>query len=145
MTVDLPHVCPLAAGKVAEAGLDEVIDIVQGDFLADEKLPNGHDVVLLSMILHDWDEVTGRAFAQEMLGGAGTGRRHSHPRMAAQCATHGAGRGGPDGHEHDRRNRGWPNYSELEYVTWLREVGLQSARVLRRNRRQWCAVVARKQ
>ena len=30
------------------------------DFLADAALPGGHDVLLFSMILHDWDEPTNR-------------------------------------------------------------------------------------
>ena len=32
------------------------ISLHRGDFFVDERLPGGHDAVLLSMILHDWDE-----------------------------------------------------------------------------------------
>ncbi|MFE6229392.1 methyltransferase [Microtetraspora glauca] len=53
--VDLPHVCALARERIAEAGMTGRIDTVAADFFADP-LPSGHDAVLLSMILHDWDE-----------------------------------------------------------------------------------------
>jgi hypothetical protein len=49
---DLPPVCEIAAEKVAAFG--DRIGVAGGDFLADAELPAGHDVVLLSMILHDW-------------------------------------------------------------------------------------------
>jgi 3-hydroxy-5-methyl-1-naphthoate 3-O-methyltransferase len=51
---ELPFVCEIAAGKVAEAGLSDRIETKAGDFFADAALPAGHDVILLSMILHDW-------------------------------------------------------------------------------------------
>ena len=57
---DLPFVTGIAAGKIAEAGLSERIGTVGGDFFADAAFPAGHDVVLLSMILHDWGEARNR-------------------------------------------------------------------------------------
>jgi predicted nicotinamide N-methyase len=56
---DLPHVAAIAAGKIAEAGLTDRIETVGGNFF--ERLPADHDVHLLSMILHDWDEAKDRA------------------------------------------------------------------------------------
>ncbi|MEV0369759.1 methyltransferase [Streptomyces sp. NPDC050636] len=58
--LDLPFVCELTRERVAEAGLADRIDCVPGDFLRDAELPGGHDAVLLSQILHDWDEPTNR-------------------------------------------------------------------------------------
>jgi hypothetical protein len=55
----------MARERIAAAGLDEVIDTIGGDFRADDALPQGHDVILLSMILHDWDEATGRALLRK--------------------------------------------------------------------------------
>jgi hypothetical protein len=55
---DLPHVAAIAAGKVAEAGLTDRIAATGGSFF--EALPKDHDVHLLSMILHDWDEAKNR-------------------------------------------------------------------------------------
>lgn len=57
---DLPFVCEIAAKKVADAGLSDRIVTVPGDFFADQSLPQGHDVVLLSMIMHDWSETRDR-------------------------------------------------------------------------------------
>jgi hypothetical protein len=53
---DLPHVCELTADRLAEAGMTGRIAVHPGDFFADADLPGGHDTVLLSMIMHDWDE-----------------------------------------------------------------------------------------
>jgi 2-polyprenyl-3-methyl-5-hydroxy-6-metoxy-1,4-benzoquinol methylase len=51
---DLSPVCEIAVQHVASAGLQDRIAVTAGDFLADRELPAGHDVVLLSMIMHDW-------------------------------------------------------------------------------------------
>jgi precorrin-6B methylase 2 len=51
---DLPQVCEIASKKIAGAGYEDRIGVTAGDFLIDPELPAGHDVVLLSMIMHDW-------------------------------------------------------------------------------------------
>lgn len=56
---DLPHVAAIAAKKVAEAGLTDRIGTVGGNFF--EQVPGDHDLHLLSMIMHDWDETKNRA------------------------------------------------------------------------------------
>ena len=56
---DLSHVTAIAAGKIAEAGLTDRIETAGGSFF--EQLPEDHDIHLLSMILHDWDEAKNRA------------------------------------------------------------------------------------
>lgn len=58
---DLPHVTAIAAGKIALAGLGGRIGTVPGDFFGTAPFPGGHDVHLLSMILHDWSEEKDRA------------------------------------------------------------------------------------
>lgn len=52
---DLPFVCDLTRPRIARAGLEGRIDLVSGDLFADA-LPTGHDALLLSNVLHDWDE-----------------------------------------------------------------------------------------
>jgi hypothetical protein len=52
---DLEAVRELAQERIAAAGLPDRGGFVAGSFFADE-LPRGHDVVLLSSILHDWDD-----------------------------------------------------------------------------------------
>ncbi len=55
---ELPFVAELARARVAEAGMEERITVVDGDFLAEPDLPTGHDTVLLSSVLHNWDPAT---------------------------------------------------------------------------------------
>jgi hypothetical protein len=59
---DLPHAAAIAADKIAAAGLSERIGVEAGSFF--DRIPEGHDVHLFSMILHDWDEAKNRALLQ---------------------------------------------------------------------------------
>ncbi|MGD1221972.1 methyltransferase [Streptomyces krungchingensis] len=63
--LDLPHITAMAREKVAGLGMAGTIDTCDGDFLLEEPLPEGHDVIVLSMILHDWDETTGRRLLEK--------------------------------------------------------------------------------
>jgi hypothetical protein len=53
---DLPFVCEQTAERIAEARLDDRITCVGGDFFTDTALPAGHDMALLSSVMHDWSE-----------------------------------------------------------------------------------------
>jgi predicted O-methyltransferase YrrM len=55
---ELPFVAELARAHIAEAGLEDRITIVDGDFLVEPELPGGHDAVLLSSVLYNWDPTT---------------------------------------------------------------------------------------
>lgn len=57
--LDLPHVCDLARQRIDAAGMSGRIGTAAVDFFTDP-LPAGHDAVLLSMILHDWNETQNR-------------------------------------------------------------------------------------
>lgn len=52
---DLPAVTERARGRFADAGIDQRIGIVGGDFLHDE-LPRGADLITLVRVLHDQDD-----------------------------------------------------------------------------------------
>ena len=57
---DLPPLRDLAVKRVHEAGLSGRVTYAAGSFFTDP-LPRGHDVMLLSSILHDWaDDECGR-------------------------------------------------------------------------------------
>jgi len=62
---DLPFVTEIAEERIAEAGLSGRISAQPGDFFADPKYPAGHDVILLSMIMHDWSEQEDRAILRK--------------------------------------------------------------------------------
>lgn len=57
---DLPQVAEIAAAKAADAGLADRIRAEGGNFFTDPTFPAGHDVILLSLILHDWGEEENR-------------------------------------------------------------------------------------
>lgn len=63
--LDLPQVAAMAGAKAVELGMTDVIEARGGDFLRDAELPGGHDVILLSMILHDWDAETGQRLLEK--------------------------------------------------------------------------------
>jgi len=50
---DLPSALEVAHQKIEEAGFSDRIETISGDFFLEE-LPTGSDLILLSMILHDW-------------------------------------------------------------------------------------------
>ena len=51
---DLPHVADFAAQKISAAGLSDRITTAAGDLFAPDPYPAGHDVALLSLILHSF-------------------------------------------------------------------------------------------
>lgn len=53
---DLAHVTEIAARNAEAAGLSDRVETMAGNFFTEPELPGGHDVILLSMILHDWNE-----------------------------------------------------------------------------------------
>jgi O-methyltransferase domain/Dimerisation domain len=53
---DVPHVAAEARGLVAERGLLDRCEIVEGSFF--ESVPTGGDAYLMSHIIHDWDEAS---------------------------------------------------------------------------------------
>ncbi|MFY1650057.1 methyltransferase [Solwaraspora sp. WMMB762] len=127
---DLPHVVPVAAEKAAAAGLADRIDTVAGDFFTDEKLPQGHDTILLSMILHDWDEATNRALlarCHDALPSGGT-------IVVCELLLNPERTGPPEaalmGMNMLVETEGGRNYSETEYADWLADAGFGSIRTV---------------
>src|SRR5438270_4653173 len=62
---DLPFVTEIAAERIAAAGLSDRLSTHAGDFFADPTYPSSHDVMLLSMIMHDWSEQENRAILRK--------------------------------------------------------------------------------
>jgi hypothetical protein len=54
VSYDLPAVGPIARREIAKDGLVSRIEVVSGDFFADD-LPRA-DVIVMGNILHDWNE-----------------------------------------------------------------------------------------
>ncbi|GLZ77906.1 SAM-dependent methyltransferase [Actinorhabdospora filicis] len=124
---DLPEVCAIAAENAA--GIDR-ITTVPGDFLAPRPpLPGGHDTVLLSMILHDWDEPTCRRILRACHDALASGGRllicellvdddKTGPAPAALMSLN------------MLVETGGRNYTAAEYIAWLIATGFTGAHVV---------------
>jgi predicted O-methyltransferase YrrM len=127
---DLPQVCPMAAGKVAAAGLSDRIDTMAGNFLHESTLPAGYDLMLFSMILHDWDEPTNRALLAKCHAALPSGGAV----VVSELLLNGDRTGPPEaalmGMNMLVETVGGRNYSETEYITWLADAGFVDARVV---------------
>ena len=61
---DLPEVVKMARNRLTESGFIDRVQLVPGDYNTDE-LPKGHDLVLLSAIIHSNDrEANGRLYSK---------------------------------------------------------------------------------
>ncbi|ATE56064.1 MULTISPECIES: methyltransferase [Actinosynnema] len=124
---DLPFVCDLTAKKVEQAGLSDRISFARGDFFADA-LPTGQDLVMLSMILHDWDEEQCRAILRACFDAVRPGGQI----MISELLVDDTKDGPLDATlmslsmlvETEGRN-----YTAQEYGDWLREVGFTDVEV----------------
>jgi hypothetical protein len=129
--LELPHVCPIVTEKVKAAGLQDRIEAIPGNFEEAPALPGGYDVMLLSQVLHDHDEVTnrrllGKVFAALPPGGAVlvceqllNDDRTGPPAAALMGMTMLVAMVGGE------------NYTGSEYRSWLGEAGFTDVSVVR--------------
>ncbi|MEU1887838.1 methyltransferase [Micromonospora sp. WMMD987] len=128
--LDLPHVCVRAGERIAEAGLTDRIDAVAGDFLADPALPDGHDVILLSMILHDWDEPTNRALLARCHAALPPGGVIVISELLLNDERTGPAEAALMGMNMLVETEGGKNYSGAEYAAWLADAGFVDVRTV---------------
>ncbi|WP_432907160.1 methyltransferase [Micromonospora matsumotoense] len=128
--LDLPHVCARAEERIAEAGLTGRIDAVAGDFLADPALPEGHDVILLSMILHDWDEPTNRALLARCHAALPPGGVVVVCELLLNDERTGPPEAALMGMNMLVETEGGKNYSGAEYAAWLADAGFVDVRTV---------------
>ncbi len=127
--LDLPAACAVARKNIAQAGLSDRIDVIEGDFFV-QPLPTGYDVVLLAMVLHDWSEQdcrkilracraalrpTGAIVISELLVDDGKDGPLDAAIMSLHMLVDMAGR----------------NYTAAEYTRWLTELGWIDPQVVR--------------
>jgi hypothetical protein len=127
---DLPHVCEIAAGKIRRAELSESIGTVAGDFQRDAALPGGHDVILLSLILHDWDEDTDRNLLAKCYAALPSGGAIIVCELMLNPERTGPPAAALMGMNMLIETEGGKNYSETEYATWLADAGFTGARTV---------------
>jgi len=127
---DLPHVREMAVRKIAEAELGEVIKVVAGDFTADDSLPTGHDVALLSLVLHDWDERTCRELLDKCYVALDAGGTLIVSELILNAERSGPPAAALMGMNMLVETQGGKNYSETEYVAWLTDAGFSQIEVI---------------
>lgn len=126
---DLPFVAEIAARKVEESGLSERVQTASGDFFADPALPEGHDVILLSMILHDWNEEHNR----EILGKCYDALPNGGGIVISELLVNDEKTGPPPAAlmslnmliETEGRN-----YTPAEYASWVKDTGFADTRTV---------------
>ncbi|MFE9393982.1 methyltransferase [Streptomyces flavidovirens] len=127
--VDLPHVCALAQERIDAAGMTGRITTAAADFFADP-LPSGHDAVLLSMILHDWDENQNRKLLASCLDTLPSGGTVLISELLVDDD-----KSGPVDAALMSMNMlvgTWGrNYTGAEYADWLRDAGCDRVRTVR--------------
>ncbi|MFY1631982.1 methyltransferase [Solwaraspora sp. WMMB335] len=127
---DLPHVVPIAAEKAEAAGLGDRIDTIAGDFFVDPELPQGHDVMLLSMVLHDWDEPTNRVLLERCHDALPAGGTIVVAELLLNPERTGPAEAALMGMNMLVETIGGRNYSETEYADWLADAGFGSIRTV---------------
>lgn len=118
---DLPFVCDLTERKVKQAGLTDRISFSPGDFFADP-LPGGQDVVLLSMILHDWDVDQCKGILRKCLDALNPGGRLLISELLVDDTKDGPLDAALMSLSMLVETFG-RNYTGAEYASWLREAG----------------------
>jgi precorrin-6B methylase 2 len=128
---DLPHVCEQAGRRIAAAGLTDRVATCPGDFLARPSLPGGHDVILLSMVLHDWAEPTNRALLAKCHAALPAGGTVVVSELMLNPQRTGPAAAALMGVNMIVETRAGRNYSESEYAGWLVDSGFVEPRTVR--------------
>ncbi len=140
---DLGAVIPMARAKIDLEGLSERVDLIPGDFYEDT-LPAGHDLVLLSAIIHQNDsrqnvDLYRKALAALVPGGAILIRdhimdeTHTAPSPGALFAINML-----------VNTRGGSTYTFEEVKRGLTEAGFEEIKLLRTGDRMDCLVEGKK-
>lgn len=127
--LDLPWVAEFAAAKVAGAGLEDRIATISGDLFADEPYPVGHDIVLLSLILHSFTEEQDRAILTKCHAALPKGGTILISELLVNDEKTGPAPAALMSLTMLVEDEG-RNYTAAEYGDWLTDVGFQDVRRL---------------
>jgi SAM-dependent methyltransferase len=120
---DLPFVTAIAARNAADVGLADRVSVVHGNFFKDSSFPSCHDVILLSMIMHDWNEQENR----EILRKCYDALLPKGSVIISELLVNDEKTGPPPAALMSLNmlieTRGGRNYTASEYTTWLKETG----------------------
>src|SRR5918995_245368 len=127
---DLPFVAEIAAEKAKQAELEERIRTVGGDFFADARFPEGHDVILLSMILHDWSEPKNREILRKCYEALPSGGMVIISELLVNDEKTGLAPAALMSLNMLIETEGGRNYTPSEYAEWLTELGFGNIRTV---------------
>ena len=128
---DLPFVTEIAEERIAEAGLSDRIKTQSGDFFADPKYPPGHDVMLLSMIMHDWSEQEDRAILRKCYEALPPGGAVVISELLVNDDKTGPAAAALMSLNMLIETVGGRNYTAAELRAWLEDIGYSDVRVIR--------------
>jgi hypothetical protein len=128
---ELPHVCPIVERKVKDAGLDGTIGTVAGDFHTDPALPGGHDVILLSQILHCEGEQANRALLAKCWDALPPGGVVLVVELLLNAERTGPPAAALMGMNMLVGQLEGKNYAETEYLSWLADAGFEDMDIVR--------------
>jgi hypothetical protein len=111
--------------------LSDRIDTVAGDFFADAAFPADHDAILLSMILHDWDEVKNREILRRCYAALPSGGVVIISELLANDDKTGPIPAALMSLNMLIETEGGRNYTAGEYSAWLQETGFRDIRTVR--------------
>src|ERR1041385_4579418 len=126
---DLPFVTEIAEGRVARSGLSDRITTRSGDFFADPKYPP-HDVILLSMIMHDWSEQEDRAILRKCYEALEPGGAIVISELLVNDEKTGPAPAALMSLNMLIETVGGRNYTPAEYRAWLEDIGFREVRVV---------------
>ena len=121
--LDVPSVAAIAAENVSRAGLSDRIDTIGGNFFG--ALPEGHDLHLFSMILHDWDEEKNRALLSRSYDALAVGGAVVISELLVNDEKTGPAPAALMSLNMLIETEG-RNYTPAEYAAWLEEVGFSN-------------------
>jgi len=126
---DLPFVAEIAARNVRQARLEDRIATHCGDFFNDPQFPAGHDVLLLSMIMHDWDEQQDRELLRKCYQALPAGGMVVIPELLVNDEKTGPPPAALMSLNMLVETEGGRNYAPSEYRGWLEATGFRNVEV----------------
>jgi 3-hydroxy-5-methyl-1-naphthoate 3-O-methyltransferase len=127
---DLPFVTEIAAAKAAAAGLGDRVATLGGNFFTDPAFPTGHDVILLSMIMHDWNEDQDREILRKCYQALPRGGAVIISELLVNDEKTGPAPAALMSLNMLIETEGGRNYTPAEYGAWLEELGFRDVQVV---------------
>lgn len=128
---DLPHVVEIAASKIAQAGFGDRIQTAAGDFFTDASYPAGHDAIVLSLIMHDWNEEEDRRILRKCYDALPSGGMVIICELLVNNEKTGPVPGALMSLNMLIETAGGRNYTAAEYTGWLSDTGFHKIRTVR--------------